>query len=297
MKRIKLVVLAVMLVAFILPKFAMTALIPGQMSAARRESKSIEECIDRFHELLYDEISNPTKRRKGGGGGYIDHDYQMAQVITALERVVNYYDKNEKIWRNNLQALEYMKKLYQKEDVKEAKEVLAIVIGYCGELEVQEYLIRLLYKENKPHIRAHAAQSLTEMKVIIAIPDFIKLLDDPYNFEAENCLQARRKKYLVRDSALFTLRKFGVNVSEEGESVYLVDKRSAVQVLEKGLTNVSDDRNNNLLEAIYRVGGGHARKSLENFVEKNKSQPEKKELVLKANELMLKIESDQSEIK
>lgn len=260
-----------------------------QLARVHDKNKTVEWKLNYLQQCLNDEIQSPTQRYQGFGGGYIDHEYKVAQIITSFRNVIS-PPSTSGVFVAKQVDIEYLEKILDKAKYKEARDVYIIVLGYFGARSVKDDLIKIVREQDRLHIRQRAISALYNGNYILSIPYLIEALDDPENIENTSCFRpkGKQRKYLVRDAALFALRKFGVDVVEKKDSVYLANKRSAVHVLEKELSETDNDKSEKVLKAISRVGGEYARESLENFIDNNKNDPEKEKLVSETKKLLLK---------
>ena len=182
MKRTESVIMIATVLVFSVLEVSLSALVPGQMSAVRRESKAAKERIDGFHKLLYDEIKNPTKRHKGWGGGDINHDYQMAQIITSLINTVTPMTATGRS-KPEKSTVEYIKQLLIKEKLPEAIDTWQIVLANCKVTTVMDDLITLANTTGRSHVRNRAVHGLRRIDDIVVIPDYLFLLDEKMKFE------------------------------------------------------------------------------------------------------------------
>ena len=108
------------------------------------------QCLDRsipatnriamIQKRIYDELSNPTEPRRGFSGGKIDHEYVLAQNIRAFQRIVNYYNPEEKKWMDDPVALVALRAATAKEQNSKAKEVMQIALAGLGDASFEALL-------------------------------------------------------------------------------------------------------------------------------------------------------------
>lgn len=264
----------------------LSAMQPGALVKAWQSSKNQEERIERYCAILHDEIANPTERRKGGGGGYIDHDYQMAQIITGLENLLMPAAAQGATGPQK-KDVAYLKTVLEREKIQEAKEILQIVLALCGEPDFCEEVVLIVRQEGRPHVRRAAVSALWQAGCKAAIPDLVLCLSDPSESVSKDYVQGGTERvFLIRRAAAFVLRKFGVSVTESKGGQYQADGKAAVRVLEKELEDASHEKAQRLLKAIRRVGGPHAEEALKSFVEKNKTRVQQDKLVSQAKDLL-----------
>ena len=276
------------------------ALKPGQLLSVQDVNKTIEWRLNFLQQCLHDEIDNPTVKHKGWGGGDITHDYVMAQIITATGNLLTPMTPTGRA-EPEKKTVEYVKQLLATETLSEAIDVWKIVLGRCKDATMTLDLIELVKESGRPFVRNEAVHGLRVIGDIAVIPDFLLLLSDEESYKSNeaSCINDSPSNYPVRRAAFIALKRLGVDINRDEDLggtlqfQYQVNTNSAVQILEKGLANVSDGRKENLLVAISKVGGEHAQKSLENFVEKNKTEPAKDELVLKAKKLLSELKLKQ----
>lgn len=263
-----------------------SALQGGALTKARRESESSSECMHRFRAILHDEVRNPTKRRDTGEG-YIDHDYQMAQIATAFRNLVRPRTP-EGPATPGPEELAALNAFLDEEKLPEARDVFLIVLGWCGDEGTADKLVQIAATSPGPFLRRSAIASIRQVGDLATIPDLIQCLsDDGQSSPRMDPTSGKLKtSFPVRRAAAFVLRKFGVPVEELENCIYRPDRRAAVSVLDQELKTATQERSLKLIEAVSRVGGEDARKCLTDFVESNQSNAAKKELVSEAKRLL-----------
>ena len=209
-----LVLLAMIGLLFLGQQASYSAMQPGDLTKAKRESTTTAECIERFRNILYDEIANPSEQRNGTGGGGINHDYQMAQIITALRNLLM-SPTPKGLSCPNSEDIARLKAMVEKEKNQEAREIFQIILGYSGETDLAGPLAQIAMGKAGPEVRGRAIDALWELSDVTVIPELIECLCDQdvsvLKDHASGCL---KRDFPVRRVASFALQKLGVPVVE-----------------------------------------------------------------------------------
>ncbi len=174
---------------------------------------------------VHEELRNPTKPRRGFGGGKVDHEYVLAQNIRAFQRIVNHYNQNEKKWMDDPVALAALRAATEKEDNPSAREVMEIALAGLGDASFESLLVEVLKRDGAPTFKHFALEAVRKTKALAAIPHLLPLLHDPYE-APPGCVGPRETEFPMRKAAAVTLRQLGVTVEKTGHGVYTVDNES-----------------------------------------------------------------------
>ena len=271
--------------AVLVPQIAYSALNAGDLTAARRESTTREGCLDRYLAILHDEISDPTDRHAGSGGGYIDHDYQIAQIITAMHNLLMPPAAHGRP-QPRAEDLARLKAELAAEQTAEARHVLQILLALCGDSSSSGCLVSIVQGGGGLHVRVAAIEALCHVDCAKVVPDLIECLSDENTTTRYDYTDAaKRSSYPIRRAAAWSLRKLGVTVRELNESDYEADRSTAVRVVGAGIRDAQDEKARSLLRAVSRLGGEAAREFLQTFVKENEHDVLRAALVLEAKRL------------
>ncbi len=226
--------------------------------------------------LLEEEVQSPTESHIGWGGGKIDHDYTMTQIALGISHVA----------KETSEARHWLKSKLKESNSTEAEEVLKIALGLARDPSVATCLAELLKRPGNPNRRALAAFAIGESGSVVHIPDLLNALNDAYSFEHFGDVgEAETAIFPVRRAAYLALRRLNVKVlkpNPDDEFKYEVDRASAIKAIVPALQSPDNTMASSAIRAIGRVGGSNACEALQNYIELNRENPDKKELVIQA---------------
>jgi len=114
----------------------------------------------------------------------------------------------------------------------------------------------------------------------------LNALNDAYSFEhCGDVGEAETAIFPVRRAAYLALRRLNVKVlkpNPDDEFKYEVDRASAIKAIVPALQSPDNTMASSAIRAIGRVGGSTASETLQNYIELNRENPDKKELVIQA---------------
>lgn len=267
------------------PEASYAALKISDLADAAEMQTNRLEGVSRLLDVLHDEVVDPTVAYKVDVGSYIDHDYLLAQVTIAFRNLLLSLTTPPPI-RPSKEEIARLKAALGKEKNREARDVLNIVLVYCGATEDSEALTPIIRGNGSVDLRELAIGATWSGGDVPAIPELLECLDDPIEAQRKDYSKGGYKKFFpLREAAAFGLRKLGVSLEDAEGGRYRVDQESAIRVLEKALDEASDRKAVRLLDGIRRVGGVHARKALAGFITANAAKSGKEALVARARVL------------
>ena len=185
---------------------------------------------------IHAELANPTPPRRGAGGGKLDHEYVLAQNIRALQRIVNYYNPEEKKWMDDPVALAALRAATANEENPRAKEVMQIALAGLGDASFETLLVKVLQRDDEPTFKRFALEAVGKTQATSSIPYLVPLLKNPYE-TPRGCVRPTPDtpdtRFPIRDGAAGALRQLGVTVTKTGHGQYTVDKVSQKKAQEK----------------------------------------------------------------
>ena len=242
------------------------------------KTKPAAERLQILYGLLLMEVSAPTIEHKGLGGGIINHDYTIAQIIGVLEKVA----------RESIDAQAALEDKVKAEQNPEVKEAATVALAISGSQQVDWIaLAALLRSGDRVFLRERTAYALSKARPAIAIPDLIDALQDSSEVVSGGDVGATTGNvFPVRRAAACGLREMGISVKVSMDMSHEVDREAAVKVLVPVLS--SDDVGLALqaLSAVERIGGETARQVLEDYIEINATNISKKVLVSEAQGIL-----------
>ncbi len=60
---------------------ANSAMQPGDLTRAKNDARSVKECMRRISDIIHDELSDPTERRIGFGGGMSTMTIKLRRLL------------------------------------------------------------------------------------------------------------------------------------------------------------------------------------------------------------------------
>ena len=212
---------------------SLLALVIVNAFAGERDDRYLDRSIPaqlrlaEAREDLRKELREPTPPHRGGIGGMITHEYLLAQLIIRFERIVNYYDENERRWRNDEPGLAELSSMMKSEKSPSAREIMMITLAGCGDRSREGELIEIVQRDGDPTIRCYTIQALGNNGCQAAIPVLLKQLSDRYEISA-GCLPIYNEGtvFPVREYSMRALRRLGVTVVYMKHGWYRVDVAS-----------------------------------------------------------------------
>jgi len=240
---------------FIVSISSLPAIDLSRLSIYEDKSKSPSKRIAIIYGILLEEVYHPTSEHRGWGGGIINHDYTMAQIIGAMGCVV----------RESADAKVILQKKISTEENTELKEAITVAMALGGDKSVNiDELLCLLKRNNNNFRREKVAYAISEIGSVIIIPDLIDALHD--NGSELSCLEDSGKRFPVRGAAAYGLKKMNIPIKKSNNMSFEVDKDSAVKAIEPALFNGDEKLSSQSIKSIKRIGGTYAQKVLEKYI-------------------------------
>jgi len=240
--------------------------------------------IDILHGYLLKEVQEPTEVHLGSGGGTIDHDYVLAQVVRSLAIVA---DKSPDA-RSLLQS--------RSQETHDGKITvcLQLALAMAGGTTNTQALTETLHLKGFPSLRALAIAYLAETNEVSAIPDMMDALGDTNAvvLGGDIGLTEVRESHPVRSAAFLALRQMNVTVKrtvKEQTVVYEVEPGSAVKAVAPLLGQEDPSLVARGIDAMERIGGEAAQTTLRRFITDNQASPTKYDLITRAREALAKL--------
>lgn len=244
------------------------------------ENKEIPatERLQIIYGLLLREATAPTDDHKGAGGGIINHDYTLAQIIGVLEYIARESAESQAM-------LEIMVKAEQNPEVKEAA---SVALAISGSREVEwEKLAAILRSSNRVFLREKTAYALSKARPSISIPCLIEALHDSGEVVSGGDVGSTVVNiFPVRQAAAYGLKEIGISVTATKESSFEYDRESAIKALMPELSSGDEWAERQALLTVGQIGGESARQVIENFIVKNANANIKSNLVSEAQGIL-----------